>query len=60
MSAWFVGIDVGAENVKLVAIERRGAGVGIAAQHEAAHHKDPESTVRALLGRLGGHPIAGV
>lgn len=60
MSAWFVGIDVGAENVKLVAIERRGAGVGIAAQHEAAHHKDPESTVRALLGRLGGQPIAGV
>lgn len=60
MSAWFVGIDVGAENVKLVAIERRGAGVGIAAQHEAAHHKDPESTVRALLGRLGGHPIVGV
>ncbi len=60
MSAWFVGIDVGAENVKLVAIERRGAGVGIAAQHEAAHHKDPESTVRALLGRLSGHPVAGV
>jgi predicted CoA-substrate-specific enzyme activase len=60
MTTIFVGIDVGAETVRLVAVEKRGGHLVIAEQQETEHNKDPQAAVLALLSRLEGRTIGGV
>ncbi|MBI5532626.1 MAG: CoA activase [Deltaproteobacteria bacterium] len=60
MTQAFVGIDVGAETVKLVALEKRAGQLVITDQLETPHNKDPQAAVRALLSRLDGRTIAGI
>jgi predicted CoA-substrate-specific enzyme activase len=45
----YLGIDVGAETVKLVALEDRGGELRITERERVAHHEQPKETVRAML-----------
>lgn len=60
MTTIFVGVDVGAETVRLVAVEKRSGQLVIAEQQETSHNKDPQSAVLALLSRLQGRSIGGI
>jgi activator of 2-hydroxyglutaryl-CoA dehydratase/predicted nucleotide-binding protein (sugar kinase/HSP70/actin superfamily) len=61
MNPAYIGIDVGAETIKVVKLEEHGARVLVADHTEAAHHKDPQGTILALLAALevsGSHGMA--
>jgi activator of 2-hydroxyglutaryl-CoA dehydratase/predicted nucleotide-binding protein (sugar kinase/HSP70/actin superfamily) len=57
MSERYVGIDVGAETVKLVELERRGEGLVCTRKRLVEHRKEPG---RALLDELAGWGWEGV
>ncbi|MCU0662938.1 MAG: acyl-CoA dehydratase activase-related protein [Myxococcota bacterium] len=45
----FVGIDIGAETIKVVILEEQGDRLAITSQQIVEHHKDPNRTLAALL-----------
>ncbi len=48
----YLGIDVGAETVKVVVIEKRGDRISIGEHQQATHHKDPHAALRSLFGSI--------
>lgn len=48
----FVGIDVGAETLKVVEIRQENGVNAIASKRRIAHHKDPKSALRAMLDEM--------
>lgn len=60
MKQYSVGLDVGAETVKLVALVGSGARCEVAVRRQEPHHKEPAAVVRQLLEELGTECIAGI
>ena len=54
------GVDLGAETVKLVAIEERGGGFSIRERLRAPHHEQPERALRAMLARVERGGVRGL
>ena len=52
MSGQYLGVDIGAESIKVVGIEKRGGRVSISARLLDNHNKDPHGTLAALLSRV--------
>lgn len=49
MRDWVLGIDVGAESVKLVAIRREGEAFEVVLRRRVEHHKAPHAALRAAF-----------
>lgn len=52
MSGQYLGVDVGAESIKVVGIEKHGGRVSISTQLHNNHNKDPHGGLAALLSRV--------
>ncbi len=59
MTERYLGIDLGAETVKLVELVRERGRLRVARQVLAEHHKDPAAVVPRLLAELGWHGLRG-
>ncbi len=51
MSGQYLGVDIGAESIKVVGIEKHGGRVSITTRLQYNHNKDPHGTLAALLSR---------
>jgi len=54
----YLGIDVGAETIKVVELAREGETLAIRDRHIVDHFKDPEGALRTLLGKLGWDAVS--
>ncbi|MCC6555646.1 MAG: CoA activase [Polyangiaceae bacterium] len=54
MQPSYLGIDLGAETIKLVALQERGGEMVITERLRVPHHEQPRVAVRALLDRQSG------
>jgi activator of 2-hydroxyglutaryl-CoA dehydratase/predicted nucleotide-binding protein (sugar kinase/HSP70/actin superfamily) len=52
MSGLYLGVDVGAETIKFVAIEKHGGRVSISTRLQHTHNKDPHTGLATLLSRV--------
>jgi len=52
MSGLYLGVDVGAETIKVVGIEKHGRRVSIAAHFQHEHQKEPHAGLGAVLSRV--------
>jgi activator of 2-hydroxyglutaryl-CoA dehydratase/predicted nucleotide-binding protein (sugar kinase/HSP70/actin superfamily) len=57
--ARFAGLDIGAETVRLVVLERHEGALSWTGRAEVEHHKDPGATLAALLAAHDWPGIAG-
>ncbi len=48
----FLGIDVGAETVKIVELRRHGGALEIVDKRLSEHSKDPTGTLQRMLGEM--------
>lgn len=60
MSGHALGIDIGAETIKLVVLRGQGTGVRIVERHRVVHNKDPHSALIELAARLDLSRVTGV
>lgn len=56
----YLGIDVGAETVKLVVIEKKGDQIAITGFDKATHHKDPHSALGQVFAAVGPGRAQGI
>jgi predicted CoA-substrate-specific enzyme activase len=56
----YLGIDIGAETVKLVVVEKRGDRISLGAHQQASHHKDPHAAIRTLFESIGQSGAQGI
>jgi len=59
MGTRYVGIDVGAETIKVVEVHRDGAGLTWARRDIAEHHKEPGPTLSRMLSGWDWSGVAG-
>ena len=58
MSERFVGIDIGAETIKVVELVRANSGLEWVGRHFAEHHKEPAKKLIEMLEAMGWDDVA--
>jgi len=60
MGPYYLGIDVGAESVKVAALRHHAGALSVVYEKRLSHPKDPEGAVRTLLGELDLRDARGI
>ena len=56
----FLGVDVGAESIKVVAVEEHGGQTTVAWHREASHGKDPQGAILELISAVDTGSASGI